>query len=91
MKQLEFKFNYGLSKEQACILCHLSSECSGCCVKCRTEKKNDSCQGQTCSQPFREQEGARWDTWMYLVSECLPELKRFIPAKYRKYLKKKKK
>lgn len=88
--QLSLNLDYGISKEQACILCHLSSECEGCCVKCKAENKNDGCSGQACSQPFREKEGNRWDTWMHLVSTSLPELKRFIPVKYRKHLKTKK-
>ena len=88
--QLSLNLDYGISKEQACILCHLSSECEGCCVKCKAENKNDGCSGQACSQPFREKEGNRWYTWMYLVSTSLPELKRFIPVKYRKHLKTKK-
>ena len=66
--QLSLNLDYGISKEQACILCHLSSECEGCCVKCKAENKNDGCSGQACSQPFREKEGNRWDTWMHLVS-----------------------
>nr|DAG08000.1 MAG TPA: hypothetical protein [Caudoviricetes sp.] len=88
--QLSLNLDYGISKEQACILCHLSSECEGCCVKCKAENKNDGCSGQACSQPFREKEGNRWDTWMHLVSTSLSELKRFIPVKYRKHLKTKK-
>ena len=88
-KQLSLNMEYGISKEQACILCHLSSECAGCCVKCKAENKNGSCYGQTCSQPSRVHDGRRWDTWMYLVSTSLPELKRFIPVKYRKHMKKK--
>lgn len=88
--QLSLNLDYGISKEQACILCHLSSECEGCCVKCKAENKNDGCSGQACSQPFREKEGNRWDTWMHIVSTSLPELKRFIPVKYRKHLKTKK-
>ncbi len=86
--QLTFNMEYGITKEQACILCHLSSECHGCCVKCKAEDKNNTCQGQNCSQPFRDREGQRWDAWMNIVSTALPELKRFIPIKYRKHLKK---
>jgi hypothetical protein len=88
-RQLSLNLEYGISREQACILCHLSSECDGCCVKCKAENKNGSCYGQTCSQPSRVHEGSRWDTWMYLVSTSLSNLKRFIPAKYRKHMKKK--
>lgn len=87
--QLSLDMDYGISKEQACILCHLSSECEGCCVKCMAENKNGSCNGQSCSLPFKEHEGQRWDSWMYIVSTSIPELKRFILVKYRKHLKKK--
>lgn len=87
--QLSLDMDYGISKEQACILCHLSSECEGCCVKCKAENKNGSCYGQICSQPQREHEGQRWDAWMHIVSTSLPELKRFIPVKYKKTFKRK--
>ena len=40
-KQLTFIFDYGVTPEQACIMCHLSSECSGCCVRC-----HKGCEGQ---------------------------------------------
>lgn len=33
-RQLTFTFDYGVTPEQACIMCHLSSKCSGCCVRC---------------------------------------------------------
>ena len=85
--QLDLNMEYGISKEQACILCHLSSGCSGCCVKCMAEEKNGSCYGQTCSLPRRDHDGQRWDTWMYLIPNFYPELKKFIPEKYRKHLK----
>ena len=88
--QLSLILDYGISKEQACIHCHISSECAGCCVKCKAENKSGTCQGQNCSIPSRDHDGQRWDTWMYLVSTSLPELKRFIPVKYRKHLKTKK-
>lgn len=79
-RQLEFDF--GVTDEQACIMCHLSSGCPGCCRKC------NKCGGQMCSLPFVEHEKARWDTWMHLVATALPELKRFIPKKFHKELKK---
>lgn len=75
-----FNFQYGISREQACILCHLSAECSGCCIKCG----HDGCQGQMCSQPSREHDGQRWETWMYLLRENLPHLKKFIKPELRK-------
>ena len=78
--QLSLNMEYGISREQSCILCHLSAECSECCAKC---KKND-CQGQVCGQPFREHEGQRWDSWMYLVTHQLRHLLRFIPKEQRK-------
>lgn len=76
-----FNFEYGISREQACILCHLSAECSGCCIKC---DHHDGCQGQACSQPFREHEGQRWDTWMYLLREHFPHLEKYITPELRK-------
>lgn len=83
-RQLSFIFDYGVTREQACIMCHLSSECEGCCLKCT---KDNGCHGQLCSQPYRDHEGQRWNTWIYLVRTSLPELKRFVPKKYHKYLK----
>ena len=82
IKQLQFDFKCGVTKEQACIMCHLSSECSGCCVKCRAEKKNNTCYGQICSLLSMNHDGARWNTWIYLVATTLPELKKFVPRKY---------
>ena len=80
-KQLELHFQYGISSEQACILCHLSASCSGCCLKCG---KKEECQGQVCSQPFKDHEGQRWDTWMYLVTTQLTHLLKYIPKELRK-------
>ena len=88
MKQLEIDFGtYGVTREQACIMCHLSSECSRCCVKCKAEGKNGSCNGQSCSQQSKDIDGKRWETWIYLVKESLPELRKFIPRKYLKLVK----
>ena len=77
--------DYGISREQACILCHLSSECSGCCVRC----SKGGCQGQSCSQQNRENDGQRWDTWMHLVKNY-PHIKKYAakvisPELQRKY------
>ena len=90
MKQLEFPFDYGVTPEQACIMCHLSSECGGCCVKCRASGRNGTCYGQNCSLHTMERDGKRWEAWMYLVANSLPQLIKFIPRKYRKYVKPKK-
>lgn len=79
--QLELNFQYGISREQACILCHLSSECGGCCRKCT---KND-CNGQLCSQASRNYDGKRWDTWMHLISTYnMKHLLRLIPSDIQK-------
>lgn len=90
--QLDFNFTYGVTKEQACILCHLSSDCGGCCVKCKAEGKSGTCYGQNCSQLSRETDGQRWETWMYLINsyDHLAHLKKYIPQKYRKCLRNKK-
>lgn len=86
-EQLEFKFDYGVTPEQACIMCHLSSECGGCCVKCRASGKNGSCNGQNCSRLSMDRDGQRWEAWMYLVGTSLPYLRKFVPRKYWKYIK----
>lgn len=80
-KQLELHFQYGISSEQACILCHLSASCSGCCLKF---EKKEGCQGQVCSQPFKDHEGQRWDTWMHIVTTQLTHLLKYIPKELRK-------
>lgn len=77
--QLSLNLQYGISREQACILCHLSAECSGCCQNC-----DKGCQGQMCGQPFRDYDGQRWDTWMYLVTHQLRRLLMYIPKEQRK-------
>nr|DAI98715.1 MAG TPA: hypothetical protein [Caudoviricetes sp.] len=78
--QTTLNFEYGISREQACILCHLSAECSGCCKVCKDRR----CQGQTCSQPFREHEGQRWDSWMHILRNTkLKRLVKYIPPNLR--------
>lgn len=87
IRELELPFgSYGVSREQACIMCHLSAECHGCCLRCG---QKDSCGGQTCSQPFRDHEGQRFETWMYLVGTTLTELQEFLPQRYRALVRKK--
>ncbi len=83
-KQTSFVFDYGISREQACILCHLSSGCGGCCVKCFAKGKNGTCNGQLCSQPTRDRDGQRWDAWMHILATSLPELAKFISPSLRK-------
>ncbi len=73
--------DYGLSREQACILCHLSAECSGCCARCTHP---NGCPGQTCSQPSREREGNRWEAWMHILGTALPQLAQYIAPELRK-------
>ena len=79
-RQLDFNFDFGCTREQACIMCHLSSECDGCCLKC----KKDGCCGQMCSQSYRDHEGQRFETWMYLVKTFYPHLRKFVPKKFLK-------
>lgn len=67
---------HGVTAEQACIMCHFSSECGWCCLKC----KNDSCNGQECSQPYRDREGARWEAWLNIVlnNDSFKHLQKFL-------------
>ena len=73
-------FSYGVTREQACIMCHLSSECGGCCIRCRKE----GCQGQLCSPPYRDFEGQRFEAWMWLVKTHYRHLRKFVPKRYLK-------
>lgn len=83
-RQLEFDF--GVTPEQACIMCHLCTDCPNCCAKCTTRGKNGTCVGQSCSRPFVALDGQRWRTWLYMVANVEPHLKRYIPKKYHKEL-----
>ena len=82
--QTTLTLDYGINREQSYILCHLASECGGCCAKCN---HNNGCHGQSCSQPGRDHDGQRWDTWMSLVSKY-PHIQQYarkvIPANLRK-------
>lgn len=62
-KQLSL-FDFGVTAEESCMMCHLSSECNGCCKTCNS----DTCNGQICGQPMREYESERLSTWLYLVN-----------------------
>ena len=37
MRTKQLSFDFGVTPEQSCIMCHLASECSGCCNKCIAE------------------------------------------------------
>lgn len=89
MKQLELGFNYGVTREQACIMCRLGSECGGCCERCRAEGRNDACYGQACSLPTRHLDGRRWEAWLSIAANSRPCLRKYLPRKYWKCLKKK--
>lgn len=84
-KQLAFDFE--VTAEQACIMCHLSSECSGCCRKCIEDGKNGSCNSrQLCTQGSLEQ-SKRWNAWIYHLKtfDYSKRLIKFLPEKWRKY------
>lgn len=87
MKVKQLSFDFGVTPEQSCIMCHLASECSGCCNKCIAEGRPCSNSMQSCSRPNAEFEQKRWENWLYLVANSLTELKKFIPQKYKKELK----
>ena len=70
-------------------MCHLSAECGGCCVRCIAEGRNGTCHGQICSQPGRDHMGRRFETWMYIVRNFRPDLKRYLPRKYWKLIERK--
>ena len=84
-KQLSFAFDYGCNDEQACIMCHLSSECGKCCNRCISSGTTCGSQ-QICSRLSKENEGPRWESWLHITEkgEPLHELRRFIPNPLRK-------
>lgn len=83
-KQPELRFDYGTTREQACIMCHLSSGCPRCCEKCRREGRNGACYGQSCLAPDRDFQWERRKAWMHIVTTSPTELARFVPGKYLK-------
>lgn len=85
-RQERIRFQFGVTPEQSCIMCHLSAECSDCCKKCKVE----GCHGQNCSLPSRDHDGQRWENWLYIVANFRPDLRRFVPRKYHKYINQKK-
>lgn len=76
--------DFGVTREQACIMCHLSSGCGGCCEKCRKEKGYCNNSAQVCSMGSREHDGQRFVAWINLVNTSLHELKKFVQKKYLK-------
>ena len=82
----QLAFDFGITPEQACILCHLSANCNKCCKQC--ESKGTQCDNsmQECSQTDLEDQGARWETWLHLVAVHYHELKKYIPKKYHREL-----
>lgn len=80
----QLSFDFAVTPEMSCIMCHLSSECHGCCRKCTTKCSNTA---QNCSLPRAQYDLHRWRTWIALVRDTLPELKQFVPKKYHKSLK----
>lgn len=86
-RQLEFGYEYGVTKEQACILCHIAADCEGCCSKCE-HRRNGACAGTTCVQLTREEDGGRWETEMRRVNGAFKSLRRHVPEKWLKEWKK---
>lgn len=88
-EQLEFpRFDCGVTREQACTMCHLSTECTRCCVKCMREGRNGTCNGQSCSIPCRDDDGVRWDAWMHFACTTRRDLIKFLPDKYKRAIRK---
>ena len=82
----QLSFDFGVTPEQACIMCHLSSNCNKCCKQCVSKGTQCDNSMQECSQTDLEYQGARWETWLHLVAVHYPELKKYIPKKYHKKL-----
>ena len=82
----QLTLDFGVTPEQACIMCHLSANCNKCCKQCQSKGKQCDNVMQECSQVDLEYQGPRWRTWMHLVATHFPELKKYIPKKYHKEL-----
>ena len=80
----QLAFDFGVTSEQACIMCHLSANCGDCCVRCQAAGRTCGNAMQICSQVDLDKQGARWSTWMHLVAVHFPELRKYIPRKYKK-------
>lgn len=85
------EFDFGITEEQACILCHLCNDCPGCCIKCRAQGRSGTCIGQACSRPGIADDRNRWDKWMDIVATSQTGLAKYIPDIYKGELKRHKK
>ena len=85
---LQKSFDFAVTAEMACVMCHFSSECGGCCNKCRAAGTECGSQ-QLCSQPSRRYDADRWASWIAIVrsNPAFNNLKRYIPKEWRKSLK----
>ena len=61
----QLSIDFGVTEEEACMMCHLSSECGGCCAKCGMKCSSV----QLCSQSNRGSQTERLKTWLYLVNK----------------------
>jgi hypothetical protein len=53
------------TKDQICLMCHLSAECPDCCAKCKKE-----CSGQVCGLKDDPKDAVgRWVAWKTLVRD----------------------
>ena len=86
MHSTQLRLPLGVTPEQACIMCHLSSECGGCCRECAARGKTCSNLAQLCSREDMESQGPRWDSWIALVRTTLPKLRIWVPRNYWKEL-----
>ena len=80
----QLSLDFGVTPEQACIMCHLSANCDKCCKQCQSKGTICDNSMQACSQANPEYQGPRWRTWMYHVAVYFPELKKYVPQKYHK-------
>jgi hypothetical protein len=65
MKKRKDKIMTEPTKDEICLMCHLSSECSGCChYLC----KNSCASAQVCMQDAIEQE-SRLDAWIHIIED----------------------
>lgn len=74
--QLEIELQIIPTSKQICMMCHLSTECTGCCKKCTHQ-----CNGcQKCGhESSAESHIERLETWISIVKHPeMSRLKKFI-------------
>lgn len=62
----QYRIAFIPTDSEICLMCHLSTECRGCCLVCRHQKTCAS--AQLCAfESDRQIETTRWEAWMSII------------------------